>query len=356
MAEYYSNYTDIIMREDIENTLKKYLKRNWSKDNKPPFLDGVKYTLDFKAVNKNLKEPIKDIVLRGGKRLRPVLFLTTLDMFGKKWKKYLDYAILIELVHNGTLVLDDIEDDGMVRRGKPASHIKYGLDTATNAGFSLHVFPLKILVDSEKKISNEQLIRLYGIYSEEMINVAFGQGLDIYWHKHPEEKVSEKKYFEMVRLKTGSLMRMSLRMACVLSGKNKKVEKSFKEFGENIGMAFQIIDDSLDLRREDIKFGKIYGNDISEGKLSLPVVYAFKSLSKKDSNRLREILGKHTKDKGAIREAVDLIEKKGSVKRAVKKAKNIINKAWDKLEKNMNGDYDLSNLRKITLFFVERKY
>jgi geranylgeranyl diphosphate synthase type I len=149
---------------------------------------------------------------------------------------------------------------------------------------------------------------------------------------------------------------MSLRMACVIAGKSEEVEDSFKEFGEDIGMAFQIIDDSLDLKREDVKFGKAYGNDVTEGKLSLPVVYALKGLSNEKQNRLKKILARHTKDMKYINEAVKLIEESGSIEKSVSKARQMIKDAWDKLEDKLNNNYDLKDLQEMTLFFVERTY
>jgi geranylgeranyl diphosphate synthase type I len=344
------------MKEDIEDALKKYFPKSWGKKHVRLFLGQPKYSVDTKALDDKLNSPIRDFVLRGGKRIRPVLFLTCLKLFGVNWRKYLDLAVLIELVHNGTLVLDDVEDNGRLRRGKPACHLKFGLDTAVNAGFSLNFLPLKLLLNKGKLLTDSQRLHIWKIYAEEMINVSFGQGLDIYWHKSSPNGVSVNEYLEMVRLKTGSLMRMSLRMACAIANKNGKIESSFKEFAENIGMAFQIRDDALDLNSKDKKFGKTYGNDITEGKISLPVVFTLKSVGKKKRDRLIAILAKHSKDRRLIKEAIKIIEGSNSIEKSMRMAKKLIDEAWEGLENNWKDRESLEKLRELTYFFVERNY
>ncbi|OGM28305.1 hypothetical protein A2801_02505 [Candidatus Woesebacteria bacterium RIFCSPHIGHO2_01_FULL_41_10] len=288
--------------------------------------------------------------------MRPKLFLTTLKLFGVSPKKYADIAVLIELVHNGTLVLDDIEDDGVLRRGKPTVHQKYGIDTATNVGMSLHVMPLRMLLVNHKELSDEQRLRMWEIYAEEVTNVSFGQALDIYWHKNQTNEIRKSRYLEMVRLKTGSLMRMSMRMACVVAAKDRKTEEIFSEFAEDLGISFQVIDDVLDLTPGNEKFGKAYGNDISEGKVSLPVIYALQKASLEDHNLLLDILHKHTKDRRLIEKAISIIEQTGARSRAVAFAKKTILKAWRKLERKYIEEKDLSELKRLAFYFVERDY
>lgn len=344
------------MQEDIEEVLNKYFPKKWARDDIGFFINNSSYTLDVGAINKNLNIPLRDFVLRGGKRIRPVLFLSCLKLFGKDYKKYLGLAILIELVHNATLILDDIEDDGKFRRGKPTCHIKFGIDTAVNAGFSLHMLPLKILLNGVNQLTDKQKLHILQIYIEELINVGFGQSLDIFWHKNPSTNISINKYLEMVRLKTGSLMRMSLRMACVVANRSSRDEELFKNFGERIGMAFQIRDDALDLSPRNGKFGKSYGNDISEGKISMPVVLALKNLNNSQKEELVKLLSKHTSSKGLIRKATEMIERTGALEESMIYAENLVNEAWEKLEKGWKNGEELEDLRKLTYFFVKRDY
>lgn len=340
---------------DIEKEIRSYFRSRWGSEDINYYIGNNRFELDVEALNSNINIPIRDFVLRGGKRIRPVLFLKCLEFFGKDPAEYMDIAVLIELVHNGTLVLDDIEDKGLLRRGLPTCHIKFGLDTATNVGMGLHVLPLRILL-SRDDLSTKQQLGLWQIYAEELINVSFGQGLDIYWHKNNPNGIRIQKYLEMVRLKTGSLMRMSLRAACVIANKDKKTEKLFSEFAESIGMAFQIVDDTLDLEHITEKFGKTYGNDITEGKLSLPVIYALKKVSPEVRKRLEYILSKHTRDKRLIQEAIEIIGKTKSLEDAKEFAYDLVDNAWDKLERNWKGKQKLDDLKTLAYFLVKRKY
>jgi geranylgeranyl pyrophosphate synthase len=324
-----------------KNTIKLYLK--------------PKYRLDYNAINQNLSKPLRDFVFRGGKRLRPILFLTVLESFNYPYKNYYDIASLIEIVHNGTLVLDDIEDNGILRRGKPACHLSFGIDTATNLGMSMLVLPLNNIL-ANKNLNEEQKLRLFNIYTEELTNVSFGQAIDIYWHKEPTSDITVEEYMEMVRLKTGSLMRMSTRMACAVAGKNMETEKDFEVFSEKVGMAFQIVDDILDLKNIDGKLGKVYGNDITEGKLSLPMVSAMNLMDKESKKVLFNILNKHTRNRKLILKAVKMVNESGGVDNAYNMAKKLSEDAWKDLSDKYGNKYDLAKLKDLALFFVSRDH
>lgn len=342
--------------ETLEKEISNYFPKKWSEEEIRALLGEVVYDIDLQAVNRNLHRPLSDLINRGGKRLRPTLFLTCLKIFGVNYKKHVDLALFIELIHNGTLVLDDIEDDGLLRRSKPTLHVKYGLDTATNSGFILHVLPLKILLEKKKLLKPKQYNRLWQIYAESMINVGFGQTIDIYWHKNMNGVISVDRYLEMARLKTGSLMRMSIGMACIIAGLNKKSTDAFNRFAESIGLAFQIIDDTLDIVNSDTKFGKAYGNDISEGKISLPIVYAFKQVSDEDKLKLVSLLAKHTREKREIRKALNIIKKSGAIDKSMDHARRIIDDAWHEIDKLFSTRYNLLGLKELTYFFVYRDY
>src|SRR5260221_2140030 len=309
----------------IENSIKKYFPQKWTKSDTLVFIEDSEFQFDLDTLNNGLNIPIRDFVLRGGKRIRPLLFLTCLDLFGLDYTKYFDFSVLLELIHNGTLVLDDIEDNGMLRRGLPTLHVKYGVDIATNVGAGLHFLPMKIFMKSTKNLSVEKQLKIWEDINQELVNVSFGQSLDIYWHtqKSPLD-ISVNKYLEMVSLKTGSLMRMSVVMACVIADKSDVVTKLFKDFAQNLGIAFQIIDDCLDLDSDLNKFGKSYGNDISEGKLSLPIIYCLQKINNEDRTILLGILKKHTRNKKLISKAIGMIKESGSISKSRRFAANFI--------------------------------
>lgn len=341
---------------DVEKNIQHYFSPRWTKENIEFFLGSSKYEIDVYALQNSLNKPIRSFLLRGGKRLRPLLFWTILKAYKKEKPNLLSVASLIELVHNGTLVLDDIEDNALTRRGKPSSHREFGLDTATNVGMSLHVLPLMLLLKEQNGLTNDQKIRLFEVYAEELTNVSFGQALDIYWHKNARHDITRKKYFEMVRLKTGSLMRMSAKMAAIMADQDKRTEDAFASFAESIGVAFQIIDDTLDLEKADVRFGKAYGNDISEGKISLPVIEALHSLDEKDTETLLQILDRHTHDKRVIKKAIGLIIKGKGTDRAKKRARDLVSNALSDLTTKLGDTFESSEIVALAQFMLDRTY
>lgn len=344
------------MLADVEQALKKYFPKTWSDKDMEVFLGKARFERDMQAINGALNLPIREIVFRGGKRLRPLLFLTLMNAFGENPKKYLDFACLMEIVHNGTLVVDDVEDNSELRRGRSTLHKMFGVDIAINAGAAMYFLPLSILLQRSKKISEQQRIKLFQIYAEELISVHVGQAIDIYWHKHLPHNVSVDNYFEMCRLKTGSLMRFSARFACVLANQDKKTEDAFKIFAESIGIAFQIKDDVLDVTATRKTFGKAFGNDITEGKLSLPIILALKELSGKDKQRLRGILLAHTHAKSLIREAHALIRKTHAVDAALAHAQKLYDEAWQAITGTIRNGKSVRELQELTKSFIEREY
>ena len=341
------------MLKEIEREIARHFSLKWSKKDILFWMGKSRFDIDVLSLDKNLREPIKDFILRGGKRWRPILFLTTLKLLGLDWKKYIDIAFAIELAHNATLIIDDIEDSADLRRGKPTCHKIFGVDIAVNAGNTIYFLPIKILQERNYK-NNQQKLKVLQIYSEEMINVHFGQALDITWHRKPH-LIKIKQYMEMTRLKTGGLIRMAGRMACVMANK-ENLEKNIIRFSELAGIAFQIKDDALELESSEEVFGKSFGNDISEGKISLPVIFALQELTPNKKDRLLKILSLHTKEKELLKEAVDMIKESGAVGTSLKYADNLIDSAWQEIEIHLpkNRKEALEDFKKITYFLVKR--
>lgn len=340
--------------QEIEKKIIGYFPEKWSDKDVLFWIGEKRFKIDSEALNKNLNNPIRDFILRGGKRWRPVLFLSSLNLFGLDWKKYLDVAAALEIAHNGTLMIDDIEDRAELRRGEPTIHRIFGIDAAINAGNTMYFLPLRILEERQYK-NGEQRLKILQIYSEEMINVHFGQTIDIKWHNKPTE-VSVEEYLEMCRLKTGGLSRMAVRMACVLADKNEEFENSFKKFAELAGIAFQIKDDALEFEGKQKLFGKSFGNDISEGKMSLPVILALKKVSKKDKNKLLKTLKIHTKNRLLIKNAMNVIKKSGAVEESLQYAENLVDKDWKNIQPYLPKDKEeeLEDFKKITYSLVKR--
>ena len=344
----------------IDNMVKHYFPEQVTKEDMIRICGIPRYDFDEEAINKAVIEPMWDFLNVGGKRWRPVLFLLLIEALGgKDADKYINYSIIPELVHNGTLVVDDIEDDSPTRRGMPAAHIKHGVDVAINFGNALYYMPLLPLMENKENLSCDIIAKIYGVYGQEMINLSMGQAMDIYWHNGHADHVSEKQYLQMCAFKTGTLARMSSKIAAILAGADEKAIELIGEYAETIGVAFQIQDDILNLTADSDKaqFKEDYiGSDITEGKRTLMIIHTLETASSEDRQRLIDILNMHTRDKEIIKEAIDLVKKYDSVNYAKNKAKNMMTGIWGRMNGVLQKGRARDALESFTMFLIERDY
>ena len=215
----------------IDKTLHEFIPEKMSNDYIEFAFGKARYAYDIETLEKSLSEPVWDFLNRGGKRIRPALFLLFTEALHGDIEKVKDFVAIPELIHNGTLICDDVEDLGELRRGKPCTHKIFGVDVAINTGNFLYFIPLIVIKTNSDKFSSETLKRVYDIYAQEMINVSVGQAMDIWWHKGNSENITEEQYMQMCIYKTGTLMRMAAKLAVVLSGgSEEQIEKTGKLF------------------------------------------------------------------------------------------------------------------------------
>ncbi|MBS3056362.1 MAG: polyprenyl synthetase family protein [Candidatus Aenigmarchaeota archaeon] len=338
----------------IDAVMEKYFPRIYSKNSLEKIAGKSEYDYDVAAVNKSIADPIWNLLDRGGKRWRPFMFLVILEALEADVKKNYDFCVIPEIIHNGTLLIDDIEDKGETRRGKPCVHKIFGDDIAINAGNMMYFMPLYLFKNSNL---NEKIkTRLYEIYIQEMINISFGQGMDIAWHKGLSESVSVKQYLQMCAYKTGTLARMSAKLAAIIAEADAKTTEKVGLFAESLGIAFQIQDDILDVVSKNRKsFGKVYGNDIIEGKRSLMVVHTLNKANREDKKQLILILNAEKKTKEQIESAIKLLKKYNSIEFAKKKSREILSKAWSRLDPALNNNNGKSKLKALGDFLIERE-
>jgi geranylgeranyl pyrophosphate synthase len=342
----------------IDKAIEKYIPRIFSKKALIFKVNPPKYAYNIEAINKAVAEPIWEFLDRGGKRWRPTLFLLICEALGKNPEEYVDYAIIPEVVHNGTLMIDDIEDASELRRGKPCTYKIYGLDVAVNAGNTMYYLPLLPLMENRQKIGTEKLAKVYEIYVQEMISLSLGQAMDIAWHKGlaNADQIGEKEYLQMCAYKTGTLARMAAKIAAVLADADDELVEKLGHFAESIGVAFQIQDDVLDLTGEEFaekKGGR--GQDITEGKRTLMVIHTLKVSKAQDKRRLIEILKMHTSDQKLRDEAIAIMQKYGSIDYAKNFARKILEESWKNVEKLLPESEAKEKLNVFARFLIERK-
>lgn len=341
----------------IDKAIEEYVPRRFEENSIVFELSRPRYAYNLQALNKAIAEPIWEFLSRGGKRWRPTLFLLICEALGKNPKSFMKFAIIPEVIHNGTLMIDDIEDQSEVRRGKQCTYRLFGLDVAINTGNAMYYLPLLPLIETQNEITTETKNKAYEIYIQEMINLSFGQAMDIAWHKGLAEadKIDEKSYLQMCAYKTGTLARIAAKLAAVLSGADTELTEKLGLFAESIGVAFQIQDDILDLTGKKFSQKKgAPGMDVSEGKRTLMIIHTLKTATAKDRNRLEHILRMHTKDQRLRDEAIAIIRKYKAVEYAREYAREIVRESWRNVEEAIAASDAKEKLRAFADYLVER--
>ncbi|MGB9134339.1 MAG: polyprenyl synthetase family protein [Candidatus Bathyarchaeia archaeon] len=342
----------------IDKAIEKYIPRKMDKNAVVFKLSPPKCSYNLDALNKAITEPVWEFLDRGGKRWRPGLFLLICEAFGKNPEDFLEYAIIPEVIHNGTLMVDDIEDQSEKRRGRPCTYRLFGLDIAINAGNAMYYLPLLSLVKNRNKIPASTLNKAYEIYVQEMVNLSFGQAMDIAWHRGlaDADTISEQDYMQMCAYKTGTLARIAAKLAATLSGADDELTDRLGDFAEAIGIAFQIQDDILDLTGGEFAEKKgARGMDISEGKRSLMVIRTLQQAKQADRKRLLEILGAHTDEQKLRDEAIAIIVKHGAIEYAGEYARRIVRESWSKVDPLLPASGAKEKLRAFADYLVERR-
>ena len=338
----------------IDSKIREHFPEKIGIDYLERILGKTRYEYDFDSINKCITDPVWNILGRGGKRWRPVLFLLVAKAMGTDVEKIQDFVVIPEIIHNGTLMVDDVEDMSELRRGEPCIHKIYGEDVAINTSNFMYYIPLAILIKKRDEFDPRTLLRVYEIYTREMINLGIGQGLDIWWHKGKADGVTEKQYLQMCSCKTGTLARMAAKMAVALSGGSGEQEEKIGRFAESIGVAFQIQDDILSASGERFQEKKGYGDDITEGKRTLMVIHALKKASEKDRILLLKILDMHTRDMKLIKEALGILQKYKSIEYAKGVAKDLVSRAWKEVDPMLPESDAKEKLKAFADFLVER--
>ncbi len=341
----------------IDKAIEKYIPRKFCKNAVLFKVAPPVYSYTLEPLNKAIAEPIWNMLERGGKRWRPALFLLICEALGKAEDYCLDFAIIPEVIHNGTLVVDDIEDSSELRRGKPCTYKLYGMDISVNAGNAMYYLPLLPLMANRNKLPAEVQRDVYEVYVQEMINLSMGQAMDIAWHSGiaNADELAEEDYLQMCAYKTGTLARMAAKMAAVIAGAQKPLVEKLGRFAESIGVAFQMQDDILDLTGQEFaaKKGGV-GQDITEGKRSLMVIYTLKVAKPADKKRLIEILKMHTSDQRLRDEAIAIMQKYGAMKHVKQTAEHMVTESWNEAEKLLPTPQAKEKLKAFAEFLIQR--
>ncbi|WP_436347749.1 polyprenyl synthetase family protein [Natronorubrum sp. FCH18a] len=345
-------------RPAIDEAIADLVPREIDADYLESFFGAPTYEYDPTGIQRSLSTPLWDLLDRGGKRWRAVLFLVFVEGFGEDPAEYVHYACIPEILHNGTIIVDDVEDGATIRRGERALHHSYGQDIALNAGNAMYFLPLKVLTDDPADLPADRRLAAYEMLMCELNRTHLGQGMDICWHNEREVRITPEQYLEMCACKTGCLARIVARLAAVVTDQPAEVEEAVATYAELTAVAFQIGDDILDVEHSLGRagdFGKEFGNDIREGKQTLLVIHAIQESDPERAQRLQAILAADENTEAEITEALAIIEDAGSLEYARERALELAAQACETIDRLAFDDETTRKLHEFTEFVIDRE-
>ena len=281
----------------------------------------------------SLLAPCTRLMHLGGKRWRPLLLvLCAQAVTGTEEAPETAFQLtpLVEFVHTASLIHDDIEDAADTRRGAPAAHIAYGLDTALNAGAWLYFVAPSCIQKTDLNLETQLLLNK--LYHQELRRLHLGQAMDISWHRNNETLPTQEEYTAMVRMKTGTLASLAAQVGIIAGGGTEAQAQEMGRVASDIGIGFQVLDDVINLTTGNV--GKKRGDDIVEGKKSLPILLHLQH-NPQDLERITDHFTRarlQGVDSPAVEQAITLVTESGALETASKHAHQLIHTACQRVE------------------------
>ena len=333
----------IPLKKEINNSYLELKKLVENKLNQANQLIKYKLASEIDLVHKMTSYHLKS----GGKRIRPMLTLAAASLCGyKDGNRDINLAACVELIHNATLLHDDVIDNSNIRRGIKTSNAIWGNQSSILVGDYLLSRCFEMMVDD----GNMEVLRLLSSTSSE---IAQGEVLQLQ-HKG-EVDMLEETYLKIISLKTASLFSAATKVGAILSNKDSKFKEALEFYGKNLGLTFQIADDTLDYNSELKLFGKKIGNDFFEGKVTLPIILLYQKVSELDKIKIKSLFNKEERKINELDYVLELIKKKNIIRECHTKAEHFINLASNSLSVFENTE-EKEILKNLTSFSVERNF
>ena len=282
-----------------------------------------------------------------GKRLRALLTLGSAKLCGySKGVRDINLAACIELIHAATLMHDDVIDNGEIRRGKKTLNSIWGNQSSILVGDYLLSRCFEMMVED----GSLEVLRLLSSTSAE---ISQGEVLQI--QHRGEIDILEETYFKIISAKTASLFSAATKVGAILAGKENKIKEALEFYGKNLGLTFQIADDSLDYNSEIKFFGKEIGNDFYEGKITLPIILLYQKAKINEKKILKEFFEKKVRSENEFKEVLLMIKKYNIISECYKKAGYFINLACNSLS-IFDESKQKDVLQNLTFFSLERNF
>lgn len=326
-------------------------------ENRPHYLDGV----DVEQFARTMIKPLRDVVDRGGKGWRSYATLTCIDIVGGDSRNFVEWLALPEMMHVGSLIVDDVQDKSTVRRGAPTVHVLYGEGQAINSGTAAYFLAQRFF--RMENISPANRLRVYDLYFEALRAGHSGQAIDLdgfHWLmpaivESGNGNDLERRVLAVHRLKTAAPAACLARIGAVVGGGSDEQIEALGGFFEGLGLAFQIIDDVLNLRGFKREL-KSKGEDVMQGKVTLPVAKAMSRLSAVERRWLWRTLESKPQDSEVVGAVIDLLESCGAIEACVDDARRLLEEGWQRLDPLVEDTLAKMMLRAFGWFVLERHY
>lgn len=307
-------------------------------------------SLNWDREPNGLYDPIAYTLSLGGKRIRPVLTLMACNLYTDELEKALPPALGIEIFHNFTLLHDDIMDRAELRRGKPTVHLKWNDNTAILSGDVMQIAAYQQVTEAPAAVLKPVL----DLFSRTAVEICEGQQYDMEFENR--EAVSAEEYIEMIRLKTAVLLGCALKTGAIIGGADEDDLQHLYSFGENIGLAFQLMDDILDVYGDEKTFGKKIGGDILCNKKTYLLIHALNKATGDTARRLDELLkGSAATPEEKIRLVTAIYDNLEVKKIAVDAMDDYYQRAISHLEKVKVADERKNSLLQLAQNLMNRK-
>ncbi len=284
------------------------------------------------------------IVSNGGKRLRPMLLLLGAKALGDVEHKHLVLAAVIEFIHTATLLHDDVVDESDLRRGQQSANAVWGNAASVLVGDYLYSSAFEMMVSTN-------IMRVMEILSKTTTAIAEGEVLQLLNCNNPE--TTEAKYLEVISRKTAILFSAAMRLAAVVSKASREVEEKLAQYGQHLGVAFQLIDDALDYKATKEELGKNLGDDLAEGKPTLPLIHAIKNSKLSEANVIIDAIKNGNRE--AFNEVYAIVKSTKAIEYTEQRANEEAQKAMAALDVLAESKYKQALLA-LASFSVQRSY
>ena len=310
---------------------------------------------DMSRVNECIKEKLSsDVILinqvgqyiihSGGKRLRPILHLLTANAFQYNGNQHIDCAALIEFIHTATLLHDDVVDASELRRGQETANALFGNEASVLVGVFLYSRAFQMMVHINK-------MKVMDILANATNTIAEGEVQQLLNVHDPD--TTEARYLQVIHDKTAKLFESATQLAAVLSDQSAEVEESIARYGMHLGTAFQLIDDALDYGSSGENIGKNIGDDLAEGKPTLPLIYAMRNGSPQQVKAIRQAI--ENGGRSHIKTVLEAIESTNAIAYTAQSAQREADMAIEALADLPAGSYKEA-LYGLAEFSVNRSY